>query len=145
MTASTPGGLSGSATGAGTSSTEPQKLPDSGAIGLERSIARLLTVGTYVSIALLVAGAVLLLAGGRDPLSGGPAFDPRRLVGDVLTLQPSGFLWAGLLVVVATPSARVVAALIGYVRSRERGMATVAALVLVVIVLSVAVATGLEG
>jgi hypothetical protein len=47
-------------------------------------------------------------------------------------------------VVVATPSARVAAALVGYARSGERPMAVVAALILVVIALSVGLATGLE-
>jgi uncharacterized membrane protein len=141
MTASNPGGLSGSATGAGTTSSEPR---EPAAAGLERSIARLLTLGTYASIALLAIGLALLLASGVGPLSGGPSFDPARLLPGLVGLEPAAFLWAGLLVVVATPSARVAAALVGYARSGERPMAVVAALILVVIALSVGLATGLE-
>ncbi len=141
MTASNPGGLLGSATGAGSarSSDEP------GAPGLEQSIARLLTLGTYLSIALLAVGVVLMAGGGIGPLSGGPAFDATRLVPDLLAGRPAGFLWLGLIVVVATPVARVLASLVGYVRRGEQGMAIVAGMILVVIGLSVALARGLEG
>ena len=113
------------------------------AITLERSIARLLTIGTYASVALLVMGVLLMLATGVAPRSGGPAFDLRKLVPDLLALRPAGFIWLGLVAVVATPAARVLAALIGYARRRDRTMAIVAALILVVIALSVALAQGL--
>jgi len=112
---------------------------------LEQSIARLLTWGTYASIALLAIGFALMLAQGIDPLAGGPPFDRRALVGDVLALRPTGVLWIGLIVVLATPASRVVASLIGYRRQGEWRMAIVAALILLVILLSVLVATALEG
>ena len=117
--------------------------PDPSA-SLEHTIARLLTIGTYLSIALLVIGLGLRLATGGGP-SAGPAFDLSRLVPDLAGLKPEGFLWLGLLVVVATPAARVAASLIGYLRRGERRMATVAALILLVIAASVALAVGLEG
>ena len=144
MTASTPGGLYGSATGAGTPSSDLEGPPADPAT-LERSIARLLTVGTYISIGLLTIGLGLMFASGIDPLSGGPALDPARLVPDVLALRPAGFLWLGLLVVVATPAARVGASLVGFARAGEQPMVVVAALILVVIAVSVALAKGLEG
>jgi uncharacterized membrane protein len=112
---------------------------------LERSIARLLTIGTYASIGLLAVGVVLMLADGIGPLSGGPAFDATRLVPDLVALRPAGFLWLGLIAAVATPAARVLASLIGYARRGEREMAIVASLILAVIALSVALARSLEG
>jgi uncharacterized membrane protein len=141
VTASNPGGHLGSATGAGsaTSSQEP------GAPGLEQSIARLLTLGTYVSIGLLVVGVALMAAHGIAPLSGGPAFDLGRLAADLAAFRPEGFLWLGLLAVVATPAARVGASLVGYARRGERTMVVVASLILAVIAISVALAKGLEG
>ena len=142
MTASTPGGLFESATGAGTPSQSSQ---EPGSLGLERTIARLLSVGTYAAIALLVVGLALMLTAGIEPLSGGPAFDLGRLVADLLGLQAAGFIWLGLVVVVATPSARVLASLVGYARRGEPTMAIVAGLILIVIAASVALATGLEG
>jgi uncharacterized membrane protein len=117
--------------------------PDPSA-SLEHTIARLLTIGTYLSIALLVIGLGLRLATGGGP-SVGPAFDLTRLVPDLIGLKPEGFLWLGLLVVVATPAARVAASLFGYLRRGEPRMAIIAALILLVIAASVALAVGLEG
>jgi uncharacterized membrane protein len=108
---------------------------------LEGTIARLLTAGTYGSIALLVAGTLLLLLEGRSPLDLGPAFDPAAIPGEILGLRSAGFLWLGILGLIATPSARVVAALIGYGRLGDSRMAAVAGLILVVIVAGVIAGT----
>jgi uncharacterized membrane protein len=125
--------------------TESRTAPDPNApASLEHTIARLLTIGTYLSIALLVLGLAVRFATGGEP-SVGPAFDLTRLVPDLLGLKPEGFLWLGLLVVVGTPAARVVASLVGYLRRGEPRMAIVAALILLVIAASVALAVGLEG
>jgi uncharacterized membrane protein len=142
MTASIPGGLSEAATGAG---TLPGEEPGPEADRLEHGIGQLLTIGTYTAVVLLVIGLVLLLAAGISPLSGGPAFDPGRIPGDLGALRPEAFIWLGLVVVVGTPAARVAASLIGYARRGETMMAIVATLILVVIGASVALAKGLEG
>jgi uncharacterized membrane protein len=110
--------------------------------GLEHLVGRLLTFGTYASVALLAVGVVALLAAGRSPLDGGPGFEPGSLVSDLVALRAEGFLWLGLVAVIATPSARVLLALVGYLQRRERDMALVAALILGVILLSVVVARG---
>ncbi len=111
---------------------------------LDRSIARLLTIGTFASVALLAVGVVLMFANRIAPLAGGPPFEPGLLVEDVLRLRPAGFLWLGLVAVIATPTARVIASLIGYARRGERAMALVAALILAVLAVSVGLAVGLE-
>ena len=111
--------------------------------GLEGRVARVLTIGTLLAVGLLAIGSVLLIASGRSPLDVAPPFDPARCLADLATLQPVGFLWLGLVVVIATPAARVAAALVGYNRQGERAMALVAGLVLVVIALGVAI--GLAG
>ena len=108
---------------------------------LERSIARLLTVGTYTSIVLLAAGVLAMLAAGRSPLDRAPGFDPARLATDLVALRPEGFLWLGIVLVVATPSARVAASVVGYLRRADRPMAVVSVLILAVIGLSVVAAT----
>jgi uncharacterized membrane protein len=108
---------------------------------LESSIGRLLTIGTYVSVGLIAIGTLLLIGAGRSPLDAAPALDPGRLVPDLLGLQPAGFLWLGILGVVATPAARVAAALVGFARSGERNMALVAASILVVIAIGVVTGT----
>ena len=80
---------------------------------LDRTIARLLTWGTYLSVLLLGIGVVLMIADGVSPLDPAPSFDLARIGGEIVALHPVGFLWLGLLVTLATPLARVVAALIG--------------------------------
>ena len=122
--------------------SRPATTPDPS--GIDLAIARLLTVGTYAAVALLAIGTVLLLTAGRSPLDPPPPLDLERLpFGDLP--RPEGFLWLGLLVVLATPAARVAAALVAYVRTGERAMAMVSALILLVIALSVGLATGTEG
>jgi len=108
---------------------------------LEATIARLLTVGTYASIGLVGVGTVLLLAAGRSPLDPAPDLDLGRLVPDLLSGQPAGFIWLGILGIIATPAARVLTALVGYRRSGERTMVLVAAAILVVIAAGVVTGT----
>lgn len=108
---------------------------------LETQIGRLLTVGTYVSVALIAVGVLLMAATGRSPLDVAPALALSRLAADLVALHPAGFLWLGLLLVLATPTARIVASLIGFLLAGEREMAIVAALILAVIALGVAVGT----
>ena len=111
------------------------------AADLEPALARVLQVGTYVSIALVAAGTVLLLAGGTSPLAGGPALSLGRLASDIAAASPEGFLWLGILGICATPGLRVVGALLGFWRRGERGMVAVALLILAVV--AAGVITGL--
>jgi len=103
----------------------------------ERRLGRLLIVATYVAVTLLAIGVVLLLFAGISPLAGGPPFDAAQLVPNLLALDPAGFLWLGILVVIATPLSRVVGAALGFARSGERLMATLSAAILAVIAISV--------
>jgi uncharacterized membrane protein len=105
--------------------------------GLEVALAHVLQVGTYVSIGLILVGSVLLIGEGTSPIAGGPALSLDRLAGDVLALSPAGFLWLGILGVLATPGLRVLRALVGFLRLGERSMALIALLVLVVIAVGV--------
>jgi len=104
----------------------------------ERLIGRVLVWLTYVSVTLLVVGVALMFVNGISPLDGAPAFDPGAIAGDVPGLQPLGFLWLGLLVVLAAPIARVVLAGIGYARDRQWLMVLVAIGILAVIAIGVA-------
>jgi uncharacterized membrane protein len=110
------------------------------AIDIDRVVGRLLIVGTYASVVLLGLGVAAMIATGTSPLDPAPPLDAGGLVGDIVALRPAGLLWLGLLVVIATPSARVAASLVGYLRSRDRTMAIVATLILCVIALSVVLA-----
>jgi len=104
---------------------------------LERSVARLLTGGTYLSIGLMAVGVVLMLVDGVSPLAVAPPFDPSTIPADILALRPVGFLWLGLLVILATPLARVAASGIGFAAAGERRMALVAVAILAVIAVGV--------
>jgi uncharacterized membrane protein len=103
----------------------------------ERRLGRLLIVVTYVAVALLAIGVGLLLVAGISPLAGGPPLDPAGLLADLLALDPAGFLWLGILVVIATPLSRVVGAAAGFIGRGERLMAVVSVAILGVIALSV--------
>jgi uncharacterized membrane protein len=103
----------------------------------ERRLGRLLIVVTYVAVGLLAIGTALMLAAGISPLVGGPPFDPAELVPDLLALEPAGFLWLGILAVIATPLSRVAGAAVGFVQRGERVMALVSVAILGVISISI--------
>ena len=119
----------------------PAAAREARAAGLEGGIARLLQGGTYLAVALIAIGVVVMLANGLSPYDAAPALDPGRLVADLVGLRPEGFLWLGLLVVLGTPAARVALALVGYARDGEREMTIVAILILVVIVIGIVLGT----
>ena len=125
------------------SDESPDQVPGvaSSDSGMDGRIARLLRIGTYVAVALIAIGVVLMLATGRSPLDVAPDFDPARLIADLVGLQPAGFLWLGLIVVLLTPAARVAVSGLGYARIGDRSMALIAGLVLVVILTGVLIGT----
>ena len=84
---------------------------------IETLVARILVVGTYVAIGLILVGVVLMLASGVDPLAPGrvPAVRPREHPGRHRgPANPNGFLWAGIVLVMALPIGRVVVAGAGF-------------------------------
>ncbi len=110
---------------------------------LEPVLGRLLTAGTYLAVVLVGVGVAGLLLAGRSPLGPDVApFDPGRLPADLAAGRAEGFLWLGIVVAIATPGARVGAALVGYARRGERVMAAVSAAVLAVIAIGVLLALG---
>ncbi len=111
---------------------------------LEGTIARLLRLGVYAAMILVAFGVIALVASGTAPFDPAPPLDPGAIPGDLLALRPAGALWLGILVVVATPTARVVAALVGYLRRDESPMALVSALILAVVGATIAAALLVE-
>ena len=106
-------------------------------------IARVLRVGTLVSVGLLAIGVALLSLAGRSPLDATwPALELGRIPGDLLALRPEGFLWLGLLATLSTPLLRVAASIVGFLGAGERRMAGLGIAVLIVIALAVVVAQG---
>jgi uncharacterized membrane protein len=106
---------------------------------LEAALAHVLQVGTYVSIGLVLVGSLLLIGAGTSPLAGAPGLSLEQLPADLLAGRPAGFLWLGILGVIATPGIRVVRALAGFWRRGEPRMAGIALAVLVVIAAGVIV------
>ena len=103
----------------------------------DRFIGRLLIAVTYVAVALLLVGVVLLVAAGISPLAGGPPLALDRLAADALALAPAAFLWLGILTVIATPLSRVIAAAVGFARQGDRWMVGVAVGILLVIAVGI--------
>jgi uncharacterized membrane protein len=106
---------------------------------LEVALAHVLQLGTYISVGLIAAGSILLLGGGGSPIDVGPPLDLARLPDDVVALRPAGFLWLGILGVLATPGLRVARALLGFLRRGESRMVAISSLVLAVIAVGVVV------
>ena len=107
------------------------------ALAVERLIGRLLIAVTYVAVGLLAVGVALMIADGISPLSGGPNLDFATLRAQLVALDPAGFLWLGLLTVIATPIGRVIVAAIAYARDDDWQMVGIAVAILVVIAVGV--------
>lgn len=107
-------------------------------VATERRIGRLLIAVTYLSVALLAIGLVLMVADGIAPTSDGPPLDLGGLARGVVALDPAGFLWLGLLAVIAAPIGRVVVAGVAYAGEADWLMVGVSVAILAVIAVGVA-------
>jgi uncharacterized membrane protein len=114
---------------------------------LEATISRLLVVGTYVAIGLVLIGVIGMLAAGIDPLThvATPAFALDEIPAQVRALEPEGFLWLGLVCVLALPLGRVIVAGVGFLVARDIRLALVSLAVLLVVTGSIVAAIALGG
>jgi uncharacterized membrane protein len=112
------------------------------AFAIEALVARILVAGTYLAIGLILVGVLGLVASGVDPLAHGaiPPFDLPAIPAELAGLQPTGFIWAGIVTVMALPIGRVVVAGAGFFAAGERRLALVSALVVLVVALSIVAA-----
>ena len=106
-------------------------------VATERRIGRLLIAVTYLSVATLAIGLVLMIADGIAPTSGGPLLDLGGLARQIVALDPAGFLWLGLLAVVAAPIGRVVVAGVAYAGEADWLMVGISIAILAVIAVGV--------
>lgn len=100
---------------------------------LNTVISRVLIVGLLAAVALLVAGAILTVA--RPGLAVPHATAIRGIPAELAAGRPGGFLQLGLLVLLATPFARVLALGIAFARRRWwlfAGISAVVAALLIV-------------
>lgn len=122
-----------------TPTTRPAAPPGSGEatqaqVELNRTIACVLAVGLLLAVALLLAGAILTLAG-RGP-SAPRATSVVDIPRAVAALEPSGFLDLGLLVLLATPIARVIALGVAFARRGSWVFCGLSVFVLAILALS---------
>ncbi len=117
------------------------------AFAMEAVIGRLLVVGTWLAMALVLVGVLLMLASGVDPLSHGaiPPYRPADIPAELAALQPVGFLWAGITLIVLLPIGRVVVSGFGFLAARDLRMAGVSLAVFLVVAVSILSAIALEG
>jgi uncharacterized membrane protein len=112
--------------------------------GFDATVGRLMIAMTYVAVALLAVGVVLMVANGISPLVGGPTFDASLLIEDLLAGVPTGFIWAGLVVVIATPIVRVAVSSVGFARGGQWRMVGVGLGILAIILIGIVSSIALE-
>lgn len=120
---------------------------ESVAYALEALIGRLLVVGTWLAMGLVLVGVVLMFATGVDPLAHGaiPPFSIGQVVADLVALRPQGFLMAGIVLIVALPIGRVIVGGVGFLAAGDRRLALISLAVLLVVLASIVAAQGLGG
>jgi uncharacterized membrane protein len=111
---------------------------------LDVAVAGMLRFGVSLAAVVVFAGGVLLL---RHPWSAIPDythFDPdgpalrtlRGIVHGALHLDPRSIIQLGLVLLIATPVARVVYCVVGFARQRDRFYVLVSSFVLAVLIYS---------
>jgi uncharacterized membrane protein len=108
-------------------------VPDHSDLRLASRLSRLLLVGLSLAIALFVTGAVLAVVRPEVPVA---ASSIGRLIEALAAAEPNGFFDLGLLVLLATPAARVVALLVVFARRRLWLFSGLSLVALVVLALS---------
>ncbi len=106
------------------------------------AVARLYDVGARAAFVLLLLGVVLMLLTGVDPRPG-PTSPPAlgEWLPDLVRLQPDAFIWAGIGLTAIVPAATVLVAALGFARSGNRRPALTALAVLLLLGLTIVVAS----
>jgi len=111
---------------------------------LDASVARMLLVGVSIAALVVFAGGILLL---RQPLIPIPdythfhAVDPslrslKGITGSAFHLNPRAIVQFGLIILIATPIARVVYCIFGFARQHNKLYTSISTLVLVILLYS---------
>lgn len=121
----------------------PGPLPDAD----YRRMADVLRVGLLVALGLLTVALVALVAHAPDSSSGGwistnplvRYLDVRALGRGLATGAPEAYLTLGVYALIATPVVRVASGTYAFFRHRERRLATITAIVLVLLLVGLLV------
>ena len=100
---------------------------------LASRLSRVLLAGLSLAVLLFLVGVVLAVAKPGVSLS---ASSITEMPGALAALEPGGFFDLGLLVLLATPAARVIALLVAFARRRLWVFSGVSLVVLIVLALS---------
>ena len=104
------------------------------------AVSRTLTLGVAGSLAMMAAGFLLaLLRGGPLPTAATPL---PELAGGLRSLDASAVMSLGLVILLATPAARVVVLVWQFARRREWAFVAISLTVLAVLAASVAIGRG---
>ncbi len=111
---------------------------------LEMAMGTLLRIGVMLSAAIVLLGGVLYLRHLHAPVPDYKTFHatggaPRSLPGifrELTTGKSESIIQLGILVLIATPVARVIFALVGFARERDWLYSVVSALVLAILIFS---------
>jgi len=102
---------------------------------LDDVIHRLLVIGLYVSVALILLGLALALFKHQGiPTT---ILPPGELVASILGLEPIGFLTLGVLVLIATPIFRVISSLVIFAAKKDWRFVGITFIVLVAVAVSI--------
>ena len=112
--------------------------------GFDSTVGRLMIAMTYVAVVLLAVGVVLMAIDGISPLVGGPTFDPTVVIEELRAGIPTGFIWLGLIVVIATPIVRVAVSSVGFAREGQWRMVAVGLGILAIILIGIVSSIALE-
>ena len=108
------------------------------------SVAAMLRIGITLAAIVVLAGGVLYLSHPWSPIPNYSHFRPAGrslstvsgIFGGLIHLHPQSVIQFGLLLLIATPVARVVLCIIGFARQRDRLYVLVSSVVLLVLIYS---------
>lgn len=110
---------------------------------IEETLGRLLFRGSLVAVGLLSIGIVLMVADDVSPLDVPPALALDRLLNDLVTLHPAGYVWLGAIAILSLPILRLLVAVATFLAAGERNHAAIGIATLAII--ATGIVLGLAG
>ncbi len=118
--------------------TAPADVEDPQLERLYDRIAQILAIGFWASIGVIVAGLLLALVRGEEISD--TTHHMETVLREAINLNPSGLVDLGLLGLLLTPLAYVVAALLTFLRERDRLFVAICSALILLFVATIALA-----